>query len=85
MKMWPLPHDLNTPPPLPLIITYNFKQLWRFLSIAVIIKLLCGHWTDVCSQGRSQYEANRGTCVSYIERVIPVLFYSVVIIKTLNK
>ena len=40
-------------PPPPLIITYNFKQLWSFLSIAVIIKLLCGHWTDVCSQGRS--------------------------------
>ena len=32
-----------TPPPLPLIITNNFKQLWCFLSIAVIIKLLCGH------------------------------------------
>ena len=61
--------------------------MWCFLSIAVIIKLLCGHWTDVCSQGRSmsQYEANRGTCVSYFECVIPVLFYNVVIIKTLNK
>ena len=84
--MWPLvPHDPNTPSPPSNNYLCNFKQLWCFLSIAVIIKLLCGHWTDVCSQGRSQYEANRGTCVSYFERVIPVLFYSVVIIKTLNK
>ena len=72
---WPY----HPPPlPLPLIITYNFKQLWRFLSIAVIIKLLCGHWTDVCSQGRSQYETlTGGTCVSHFERVIPVFGFTV--------
>ena len=67
----PLPH------PLPLILnTYNFKQLWRFLCITVIIKLLCGHWTDVCSQGRGQYETNPGTCVSHFERVIPVFGFT---------
>ena len=71
-----------SPPPLPLIITYNFKQLWLFLSIAVFIKLLCGHWTDVCSQGRSQYVANRQ---SFWARYPSVRFYSVLIIKTLNK
>ena len=82
MKMRPQPHGLNTLTPLPplslpLIITYNFKQLRCFLSIAVIIKLLCGHWTDVCSQGRGQYETNPGTCVSHFERVIPVFGFTV--------
>ena len=68
----------SPPPPFPLIITYNFKQLWSFLTIAVIIKLLCGHWTDVRSRGRSQYETlNRGTCVSQFERVIPVFGFTV--------
>ena len=59
------------------LITYNFKQLWSFLSIAVIINLLRGHWTDLSSQARSQYEENRGTCVGHFERVIQVFGFAV--------
>ena len=47
------------PLPLPLIVTYNFEQLWCcwffFLTIAVSIELLCGHCTDVCSLIRCDF------------------------------
>ena len=36
-----MPHDPNTPPPPSNNYLCNFKQLWCFSSIAVIIKLLC--------------------------------------------
>ena len=52
-------------PPPPLIITYNFKQLWRFLSIAVIIKVSVKE-NEVPAEKNSSHTSIFATKASYI-------------------